>query len=78
VPLDSGWQGIANRFIRVFDRVALRLGASGCPGYTHSIDKIKGRLREAGFVVKNERRIGLWYAAVWQKADGLGAVSGAA
>ena len=69
MPLDLGWQGIANRFIRLFDRVALRLGADGCPGFTHPIDRIRGRLRDAGFDVLRERKIGLWYAAVWQKAE---------
>ena len=70
MPLDSGWQGVANRFIRIFDKVALRLGADGCPGFTHPIDKIRGRLRAAGFDVLRERRIGLWYAAVFQRVDG--------
>jgi len=75
VPLDSGWQGLVNRVFRILDRWALRWFGKGCPNYTHSIDMIKSRLRDAGFVAKNERRIGLWYAAVWQKADQMKATA---
>jgi predicted TPR repeat methyltransferase len=69
VPLDSGWQGLVNKVIRTVENRTNRLRGRPCPAFTHPIDKIRGRLREAGFDVLRERKIGLWYAAVFQRAE---------
>ena len=68
VPLDSGWRGLVNRFWRAVENATNRLRGRPCPGYTHSIAKIQQRLRDAGFEPLRDRRIGLWYAAVFERS----------
>lgn len=70
VPLDSGWQGLVNRVIRMVENSTNRLRSRPCPGYTHPIAMIRGRLREAGFSPLREKRVGLWYAAVFERGAG--------
>ena len=67
VPLDSGWQGLVNRTILTAETITRRLRGNPCPGYTHSIAKIRRRLRDAGFEALRERKVGLWYAAVFER-----------
>lgn len=67
VPLDSGWQGLVNRVIRTVENWTNRLRGRPCPAYTHSIAKIQRRLRDAGFSPLRERRVGLWYVAVFER-----------
>lgn len=67
VPLDNGWQGLVNRLILTAEKSTNRLRGRPCPGYTHSIAKIRRRLRDAGFELLRERKVGLWYAAVYER-----------
>ena len=67
VPLDSGWQGLVNRVIRTTENSTNRFRGRPCPGYTHPIDKIRQRLTDAGFRMLRERKVGLWYAAVFER-----------
>ncbi len=67
VPLDSGWQGLVNRVIRTAENSTNRFRGRPCPGYKHSIAGIQRRLRDAGFELLRERKIGLWYAAVFER-----------
>lgn len=67
VPLDSGWQGLLNRIWRAAENATNRLRGRPCPGYGHSIRKIRRRLRDAGFEPLRERKVGLWYTAVWER-----------
>ena len=67
VPLDSGWQGLVNRTILTAENLTRRLRGNPCPGYAHSIAKIRRRLRDAGFEALRERKVGLWYAAVFER-----------
>ncbi|MGI8929221.1 MAG: class I SAM-dependent methyltransferase [Candidatus Limnocylindrales bacterium] len=67
VPLDNGWQGLVNRTILTAEKLTRRLRGNPCPGYTHSIAKIRRRLRDAGFEALRERKVGLWYAAVFER-----------
>lgn len=68
VPLDSGWQGLVNRVIRTVENSTNRFRGRPCPGYTHSISKIRRRLRDAGFDLRRARKVGLWYAAVFERS----------
>ena len=67
VPRDSGWQGAVNQFIRIVENATDRFRGLPCPGYGHPIRKIEGRLRGAGFELKQSRKVGLWHAAVWER-----------
>ena len=67
LPESRGWRGVVNRTIRITENFFVRLGVEGCQGYTHSIDKIERRLRDAGFELLRERKVGLWYAAVFER-----------
>ncbi|HUR05698.1 MAG TPA: methyltransferase domain-containing protein [Nonomuraea sp.] len=67
VPNSRGWRGHLLRALvwvgNLYERVT-----KGCPGYVHSLDRIEGRIAEAGFRLK-ERGTGLWYVAVWERAE---------
>lgn len=67
VPQSRGAWGIFNRFGWGFEAWLTRFRRGACPGYVHSMDLMARRLREAGFELLRERRMGLWYAAVWQR-----------
>jgi SAM-dependent methyltransferase len=67
LPHGRGWRRLVNWALITFDNTFDRLRGSGCPGFLHSMSKIEGRLRAAGFRLRDERTIGLWYAAVWEK-----------
>lgn len=69
VPRDRGWQGLANRLIVTVENATNRFRGRPCPGYVHPIRKIERRLTAAGFARLRDRRIGLWYAAVWERAS---------
>ncbi|MEO6350985.1 MAG: class I SAM-dependent methyltransferase [Candidatus Limnocylindrales bacterium] len=68
LPYARGWRRIVNGLLIGFDNSWDRLRGNGCTGYVHSMSKIESRLREAGFSKKDDRMIGLWYAAVWDRA----------
>jgi SAM-dependent methyltransferase len=69
VPTSRGWRGLGNRFWWGLEKGWLtRIRKGPCPGYVHSLDLIGRRLTSAGFVLVRERPLGLWYAAVWERA----------
>lgn len=69
VPLDTGWQGLFNRVWRATENATNRFRGRPCPGYGHSVRKIRKRLRDAGFKPLRERKVGLWYAAVFERSE---------
>jgi SAM-dependent methyltransferase len=68
VPTSRGWRGILNRLAWWAENLPLRLGRSGCPTFVHDLERIERTLADAGFVRRGEDRLGLWYAAVWQRS----------
>jgi predicted TPR repeat methyltransferase len=70
VPTSRGAWGLFNRIGWGFESWLTRFRRDACPGYVHSMDAIARRLNEAGFELLRERRMGLWYAAVWQRSAG--------
>jgi magnesium-protoporphyrin O-methyltransferase len=69
VPTSRGWRGLLNRIMWPAENIPLRFGRPGCPGFVHSLDKIERRLRDAGFTQARSERLGLWHAAVWDRAE---------
>jgi magnesium-protoporphyrin O-methyltransferase len=69
VPRDRGWQGLVNRLIVTAENATNRLRGRPCPGYVHSIRKMERRLAAAGFALLRDQKVGLWYAAVWERAS---------
>lgn len=67
VPQSRGAWGVFNRIFWGFEAFVARLWPTGCPGYVHSTDLMGRRLTEAGFELLRERRMGIWYGAVWQR-----------
>ena len=68
VPQSRGVWGLFNRIVWGFESWLTRFRRDACPGYVHSVDLMARRLRESGFELLRERRMGLWYAAVWQRS----------
>lgn len=68
LPTSRGWRGIVNHGMRIAENLSVRLGWSGCFGYVHNVDRIEKRLAAAGFALRRSQRLGLWYAAVWDRA----------
>jgi SAM-dependent methyltransferase len=67
VPSSRGWRGLANKLMWRGANIPVRLGRGGCPGYVHNNDEIEARLAAAGFTKHATDRLGLWYAAVWDR-----------
>ena len=67
VPNSRGWRGLLNQLMWRSSNLPLHFGGSGCPGFVHSIDKIERSLATAGFAKRGSSRLGLWYAAVWDR-----------
>ena len=67
LPTSRGWRGIVNHGMRIVENLSVRLGWSGCMGYVHNVDRIEKRLAAAGFAQRRSQRLGLWYAAVWDR-----------
>jgi magnesium-protoporphyrin O-methyltransferase len=68
VPNSRGWRGRINGLMWGAANIPVRLGRAGCPGFVHSIDRIEALLAAEGFALANSSRLGLWYAAVWDRA----------
>jgi hypothetical protein len=68
VPLSRGWRGMINRVLWRAENLPLLIGRPGCPTYVHSLDRIETELARGGFVPVRSERIGLWHAAVWDRA----------
>jgi len=67
VPTSRGWRGALNKFMWQASNIPQRLGRPGCFGYVHDLDRIEGTLAAAGFALHGRDRLGLWYAAVWDR-----------
>lgn len=67
VPESRGAWGVFNRLGWGFEAWLTRFRRDACPGYVHSLDAIGRRLTDAGFELLRDRRMGIWYAAVWQR-----------
>ena len=67
VPTSRGLRGVLNRFWWGLERGWTRFQKGTCPGYVHSLDKIEGRLAEAGFRLLRKHGGLMWYTAVWEK-----------
>jgi hypothetical protein len=61
---------VFNRIFWGFEAKLTRFLPGTCPGYVHSMDRMAQRLSDAGFELLREKHLGLWYAAVWQRAQG--------
>jgi magnesium-protoporphyrin O-methyltransferase len=68
VPTSRGWRGLINRVMWRVENIPLHFGRSGCPGFVHSLSRIEGRLTAAGFGQHASAHLGLWHAAVWDRA----------
>jgi len=69
VPHSRGWRGAVNHAIRAAENLTNRWRGRPCPGYTHSVPMIERRIADAGFRRLRSTTIGLWYAAVWERAQ---------
>jgi SAM-dependent methyltransferase len=67
VPQSRGAWGVFNRIFWGFEAKLTRVLRGTCPGYVHSMDSMAKLLSSAGFELLREKRMGLWYAAVWQR-----------
>ncbi len=67
VPTSRGWRGLINKVMWRVENIPSRLGRGGCPGFVHSNDEIERQLASAGFSKRGSDRLGLWYAAVWDR-----------
>ena len=67
VPTSRGWRGLVNQLMWRSSNLPLLFGGSGCPGFVHSVDKIERTPPSAGFKLHGADRLGLWYAAVWDR-----------
>jgi len=68
VPTTRGWRGLVNKIAWRAENIPVRLGRPGCPGYVHDLGRIEATLASAGFTKRSDSRLGLWYAAVWERA----------
>jgi predicted TPR repeat methyltransferase len=68
VPNSRGWRGALNTLMWESSNIPQRLGRPGCIGHVHSIDRIESQLSSAGFKLTGRDKLGLWYAAVWDRA----------
>jgi magnesium-protoporphyrin O-methyltransferase len=68
VPVSYGWRGLITRAIETIENATNRVRGRPCPGYVHDIRRIEARLAAAGFSRSLHARVGLWYAAVWDRA----------
>jgi SAM-dependent methyltransferase len=69
VPTSRGWRGLVNKVMWRAENIPLRFGSSGCPGFVHSVDAMERTLAAAGFSLSRADRLGLWYAAVWDRPE---------
>ena len=69
VPTSRGWRGLINRLGWPMENIPLLFGRPGCRGFVHSLDRIEKHLRDAGFVQHDADHLGLWHAAVWDRAE---------
>jgi len=69
VPHVHGWRGLVNRLIVTVENATNRLRGRPCPGYLHAIRLIDERLAEAGFRRLRQTTAGLWYVAVYERAQ---------
>jgi SAM-dependent methyltransferase len=67
-PTTRGWRGIINRLMWPLENVSMLVSRSGCRVFVHSLDRIERRLRDAGFTQVAQDRLGLWHAAIWDRA----------
>jgi magnesium-protoporphyrin O-methyltransferase len=68
VPDSRGMWGVFNRIGWGFEAWLTRFRRNACPGYVHSLDLITRRLADSGFELLRDRRMGVWYAAVWERS----------
>jgi magnesium-protoporphyrin O-methyltransferase len=73
VPTSRGWRGVFNKVAWAVDNVPAWLTRKSCPTFVHDISRIERVLARAGFARAREDRLGLWYAAVWDRAQSHGA-----
>ena len=69
VPNSRGLRGLINKIGWFIDDIPTRLRGSGCPTFVHSINRIERILVRAGFTRSRDARLGLWYAAVWERTS---------
>jgi len=67
LPESRGWRGWLNRPMWAAENV-WDLARGGCRGYVHDVRRIERRLSAAGFRRGPDARVGLWYAAVYDRA----------
>jgi magnesium-protoporphyrin O-methyltransferase len=68
VPNSRGFRGFINRIGWGFENIPSRLfRRNECATFVHSIDRIEEILRSTGFRETRHDRLGLWYAAVWDR-----------
>ena len=67
VPTSRGWRGLVNRVAWTVENVPTWLLRNGCPTFVHDVGRVERILATAGFTRRADDRLGLWYAAVWQR-----------
>ncbi len=71
VPTSRGWRGLLNRVMWFAENIPSFFTRNSCPTFVHDLGKIERVLTERGFARLREDRLGLWHAAVWERAHGL-------
>lgn len=67
VPNSRGLRGLVNKVGWWVENVPTWLRGNACPTFVHDIDRIERILSRAGFTCSRDARLGLWYAAVWER-----------
>jgi len=67
VPNSRGFRGLVNRVGWWLENVPTWLRGNACPTFVHDIARIEHILGRAGFTRSRDARLGLWYAAVWER-----------
>jgi magnesium-protoporphyrin O-methyltransferase len=68
VPNSRGFRGLVNKVGWWLENVPTWLRGNACPTFVHDISRIERILSRAGFTRSRDARLGLWYAAVWDRA----------
>lgn len=66
VPESRGWRGLIARPQWAIEGLWDRLHG-GFPGHVHDVRRLEAQIAAAGFRLDGNRRIGLWFAAVYRR-----------
>ncbi len=69
MPLSYGWRSVITKPLVRLERAFNRFIGRPCPAFVHAIRQIEERLSRSGFRRLHEQRVGMWHAAVWERAS---------